>query len=128
MATERKIKNPWSLVEGIVWVILMVGFLCWILSSCCPSNSNKGYGYEKTNQIGTSVDTGEVEYDWRKIKTNLTMPSKRPGESMFMVIEENTKFSVVCHRETGVCYIYRYEGGVCPMYNADGSLYIYRRW
>lgn len=130
MADKEKIRNVWSVVEGIIWVILMVGMLCWVLSSCGSPSSNKGYGYdyEKTNQNGTSVMSGEERYDRRKMDMELTMPSSRPGESMFMVVERNSHFVVFSHKETGVCYIYRYEGGICPMYNSDGSLYLYRRW
>ena len=128
MDEKEKVRNWWSIAEGVIWFILMIGMLCFVLTACSGNNSNsKGYGYATTGQETTSVSNEEA-YDWKHIHQELTMPSKRPNQSMFMVIERNDHFTVFCHKETSVCYIYRYEGGITPMYNADGTLYTYRRY
>ena len=113
MAKEGKIKNPWSVVEGIVWLLLMGAMLVWVLSGC-TSNAN-GYEYKGT------------EYQTTSTQPEKKQPKRRTifDDRLLVLIENDNGISVYCHPETRVCYLVNYEGGITPLFNPDGSLFIY---
>lgn len=95
---EEKTRNVGSLIEGIVWVIIMATILIGI---CCSCTSKDTY-----HEYGNSTDKVTQQ------KITLKKMSAPNG------------FRVVLHKETGIVYISTIEGGITPLYNSDGSLYV----
>lgn len=94
---EEKTRNVGSLIEGIVWVIIMATVLIGI---CCSCTSKDQYEY------GSSTD--------KVTQQKITLKK----------IQVSYGLQVTVHKETGVVYINTYEGGITPLYNSDGSLYV----
>lgn len=104
--------NWWSLVEGFVWLAIVLAMLIFVFSSCERDNKTK----EEKPRI-------EQFGGWSETRLFGSEPS-----SAFVCLETGFDYDVVCHKETGVCYIFTYHGGATPLYNADGTLYIYDKY
>lgn len=120
MADKEKIKAKLSVLETIVWVLIVLSLLFGILVSCAP---NGEYGYEYNTK---QADSAKIEKELGSlmklgyIKTEHFDEIGHSGTATYTI-------HAWVHRETGVVYLVHSDGYMIPMYNPDGTLYVKER-
>lgn len=120
MADKEKIKGKLSLMETIVWVVIVLSLIFCVFVGCAP---NGEYGYEYNTK---QTDTTKVR-DSHETLMKLGYIKTEHFDEIGYSATGTYNIRAFVHRETGVVYLVHSEGYMIPMYNPDGTLYVKQR-